>query len=67
MKSLHNIRFWNIQNRRAHGPSIKYGGFWDFSMCRASADDQNPDIPFKIRWILGKLYQTSVETTISRS
>ena len=66
-KSLQKIRFQNIQDQRPHGSSIKHGGFWDFWMCRASADDQSPDIPFKIRWILGELYQTSVETTISKS
>ena len=53
IKSLQKIRFENIQNRRPHGSSIKHGGFWDFWMCRASADDQSPDIPFRIRWILG--------------
>ena len=54
IKSLQKIRFENIQNRRPHGSSIKHGGFWDFWMCRASADDQSPDIPVEIRWILGK-------------
>ena len=53
MKSLQKIRLENIQNRRPHGSSIKHGGFWDFWMCRASADDQSPDIPFRIGWILG--------------
>ena len=52
IKSLQRIRFENIQNRRPHGSSIEHGGFCDFFMCRASADDQNPDIPFEIRWIL---------------
>ena len=50
MKSLKKIRFEKIQNRRPHGFSIKHGGFWGFWMCRASADDQSPDIPFRIRW-----------------
>ena len=53
IKSLRRIRLGNIQNRRLHGSSIKHGGFWDFLKCRASADDQSPDIPFEIRWILG--------------
>ena len=48
-KSLQKIRFENIQNRRPRGSSIKHGGFWDFLLCRASADDQSPDIPFRIR------------------
>ena len=52
IKSLQKIRLENIQNQRPHGSSIKHGGFWDFSMWRASADDQSPDIPFRIRWIL---------------
>ena len=52
IKSLQKIPFENIQNRRPHGSSIKHGGFWDFWMCRASADDQSPDISSKFRWIL---------------
>ena len=52
-KSLQKIRLQNIQNRRPHGSSTKHDDFWDFSMCRASADDQSPGIPIKIRWILG--------------
>ena len=67
MKSLRKIRFKNIQNRRPHGSSIKHGGFWDFLLCGASADDQSPDIPFRIGWVLGNSYQTSVETIISKS
>ena len=51
IKSLQKIRLENIQNRRPHGSLIKHGGFWDFWMCRASADDQSPDIPFEIWWI----------------
>ena len=53
IKSLQKIRFENIHNRRPPGSSIKHGGFWDFLMCRAFGDDYNPDIHFKIRWILG--------------
>ena len=53
IKSLQKTQFENIQNRRPHGSLIKHGGFWDFSMCRASADDQSPDIPFRIGWIWG--------------
>ena len=52
IKSLQTIRLENIQNRRPHRSSINYGGFWDFLMCRASADNQSPDIPLEIRWIL---------------
>ena len=53
IKSLQKIRFENIQNRRPYGSLIKHGGFWGFFMCRASVDDQSPDIPFRIRWTLG--------------
>ena len=53
MESTQKIQFENIQNRRPHGSSTKHGGFWDFWMYRASADDQSPDIPFRIRWIFG--------------
>ena len=53
IKSLQKIRFENIQNRRPHGSLIKHGCFWDFWMCKASVDDQSPDIPFRTRWILG--------------
>ena len=42
IKSSQKIRLENIQNRRPRGSLIKYGGFWDFWMCRASADDQSP-------------------------
>ena len=67
MKSLQKIWLENIQNRRRHGSSIKHGGFWDFLMCRASAEDQDvQDIPSEVRWILGTP-SDSVETTISRS
>ena len=44
IKSLQKIWFKNIQNRRPHGSLIKHGGFWDFWLCRASADDQGADI-----------------------
>ena len=53
VKFLQKNRFENIRNRRPLGSSIKHGGFWDILLCRASADDQSPDIPFEIRWILG--------------
>ena len=29
------------------GLRLKHGGFWDIWMCRASANDQSPDIPLK--------------------
>ena len=66
IEPLPKIRLENIQNRRPHGSLIKHGGFWDFWMCRSSMDEQSPDIPFRIRWILGNSIRHSVETTISR-
>ena len=53
IKSMQKIRFEKIRNRRPHGSSIKHGGFWDHSIRRASVEDQSPDIPFEIGWILG--------------
>ena len=52
-KSVQKIRFENIQNRRPYGYSIKHDGFWYFFMCKASADDQSPNIHSKIHesWI----------------
>ena len=53
IKSLQKIRFENIKNRRPHGSSINHGGLRDFWMCRASADDQSPDIllEFDESWV----------------